>query len=180
MISFKGLVAVIAALIAHSVAAQPTHLLKIATLAPEGSSYAKALRAIDADVRRETGGNVGFKIYPGGVQGEEKVVLRKMRIGQLHGGNFGGLGISQTFPDVPRTGNALPLPRLCRSRLRTRENGRLLPAGIRGTRLCLARLGRHRLCPHSLAATRSYGRGHALPKGLAATRRTAYLRAFSA
>ena len=100
MISFKGLFAVIAALIANSVAAQPNHLLKIATLAPASSNYAKTLRTIDAEVRRETSGNVGFKIYPGGVQGEEKVVLRKMRIGQLHGGNFGGLGISQTFPDV--------------------------------------------------------------------------------
>ncbi len=100
MISFKGLFAVVAALIANSVAAQPNHLLKIATLAPEGSSWAKVLRTIDADVRRETDGNVGFKIYPGGVQGDEKVVLRKMRIGQLHGGNFGGQGISQTLPDV--------------------------------------------------------------------------------
>ena len=100
MISFKGLFAVVAALIANSVAAQPNHLLKIATLAPEGSSWAKVLRTIDADVRRETGDNVGFKIYPGGVQGDEKVVLRKMRIGQLHGGNFGGQGVSQTLPDV--------------------------------------------------------------------------------
>ena len=100
MISFKGLFAVVAALIASSVAAQPNHLLKIATLAPEGSSWAQVLRTIDADVRRETGGNVGFKIYPGGVQGDEKVVLRKMRIGQLHGGNFGGQGVSQTLPDV--------------------------------------------------------------------------------
>ena len=100
MISFKGLFAVVAALLASPVAAQPSHLLKIATLAPEGSSYAKALRTIDVDVRRETGGTVGFKIYPGGVQGDEKVILRKMRIGQLHGGNFGGQGISQTFPDV--------------------------------------------------------------------------------
>ena len=100
MISFKGLFAVIAALIANSVAAQPNHLLKIATLAPEGSSWAKVLRTIDADVRQETDGNVGFKIYPGGVQGDEKVVLRKMRIGQLHGGNFGGQGVSQTLPDV--------------------------------------------------------------------------------
>ena len=100
MISFKGLFAVIAALIANSVAAQPNHLLKIATLAPEGSSWSKVLRTIDADVRQETDGNVGFKIYPGGVQGDEKVVLRKMRIGQLHGGNFGGQGVSQTLPDV--------------------------------------------------------------------------------
>ena len=100
MTSFKGFLAVVAAFIASSVAAQPNHLLKIATLAPAGSSWAKVLRTIDADVRRETGSNVGFKIYPGGVQGEEKVILRKMRIGQLHGANFGGLGISQTFPDV--------------------------------------------------------------------------------
>ena len=100
MISFKGLLAVLAALIANVAIAQPNHLLKIATLAPEGSSYAKALRALDAEVRQQTGGNVGFKIYPGGVQGEETVVLRKMRIGQLHGGNFGGLGISKAFPDI--------------------------------------------------------------------------------
>ena len=100
MISFKGLFAVVAALIANSAAAQPNYLLKVATLAPEGSGWAKVLRTIDADVRRETSGNVGFKIYPGGVQGDEKVVLRKMRIGQLHGGNFGGQGISQTLPDV--------------------------------------------------------------------------------
>ena len=100
MISFKGLFAVVAALIASSVEAQPNHLLKIATLAPEGSSWANVLRTIDTDVRRETSGNVGFKIYPGGVQGDEKVVLRKMRIGQLHGGNFGGQGVSQTLPDV--------------------------------------------------------------------------------
>ncbi len=100
MISFKRLFVVVAALVANSVAAQPNHLLKIATLAPEGSSWAKVLRTIDADVRRETDGNVGFKIYPGGVQGDEKVVLRKMRIGQLHGGNFGGQGISQILPDV--------------------------------------------------------------------------------
>lgn len=101
MTSFKGLFAV-AALLAHSVAAQPqpNHLLKIATLAPEGSSWAKVLRTIDSEVRQETAGNVGFKIYPGGVHGDEKVVLRKMRIGQLHGGSFGGQGISQTLPDV--------------------------------------------------------------------------------
>ena len=78
---------------------------------------------IDAEMRRETSGNVGFKIYPGGVQGEEKVVLRKMRIGQLHGGNFGGLGISQTFPDVLALEMPFLFRELCRSRLCARENG---------------------------------------------------------
>ena len=79
---------------------QPDHLLKIATLAPEGSSWVKTVRSIDIAIRDATEGRVGFKIYPGGVQGDEKVVLRKIRIGQLHGGGFAGLGISQIFPDV--------------------------------------------------------------------------------
>ena len=108
MISFKIFIAVI--LSAGTVAAKPQHLLKIATLAPEGSSWVKAVRGIDEDVRRATSDRVGLKIYPGGVQGDEKVVLRKIRIGQLHGGGFGGQGISQIFPDIL----ALEMPMLFR------------------------------------------------------------------
>ena len=76
------------------------HVLKIASLAPEGSSWISTLRAIDAEVREQTADAVRFKIYPGGVQGDEDVVIRKMRIGQLHGGGFAGTGLSQLFPDV--------------------------------------------------------------------------------
>ena len=78
----------------------PEHLLKLATLAPEGSSWVEAMRNIDAEVRRKTDGAVGFKIYPGGVQGDEHVILRKMRIGQLHAGSFAGQGASMVFPDI--------------------------------------------------------------------------------
>lgn len=81
-------------------AEHPEHLLKLATLAPEGSSWVKAMRSIDAEVRQKTRGAVGFKIYPGGVQGDENVVLRKMRIGQLHAGSFAGQGASLVFPDI--------------------------------------------------------------------------------
>ena len=77
-----------------------TLLLKVATLAPEGSNWIAALRAIDREVREETGGAVGLKIYPGGVQGGEGTMIRKMRIGQLHGGGFAGTGLSQLFADV--------------------------------------------------------------------------------
>jgi TRAP-type transport system periplasmic protein len=35
--------------------------------------------------------NVVFKFYPGGVSGDEKDVIRKMRIGQLHGAGFTGV-----------------------------------------------------------------------------------------
>ena len=80
--------------------ATPGQLIKIATLAPEGSSWVKTLRAIDEEVRIETSGSLGLKIYPGGVQGDEQVVLRKIRVGQLHGGGFGGMGTTLIFNDV--------------------------------------------------------------------------------
>ncbi len=72
--------------------------LKIATVAPEGSTWMKTMREIDTEVRAATGGAVGFKIYPGGVQGDETVVLRKVRSGQLHGGGLTGVGLGIIAP----------------------------------------------------------------------------------
>jgi len=71
----------------------PKTQIKFATLAPEGSTWMKVMRAIDEEVRAETGNRLGFKFYPGGVQGDEKDVLRKIRNGQLHGGGFTGYGL---------------------------------------------------------------------------------------
>lgn len=79
-------------------AASPKVQLRIATVAPEGSTWMQVMREIDAQVRKETNGEVGFKIYAGGVQGDEKVVLRKVRSGQLHGGGFTGLGLGEIAP----------------------------------------------------------------------------------
>jgi len=38
-----------------------------------------------------------FKIYPGGVQGDEPDVIKKIRFGQLHGGAFTGYGIGRIY-----------------------------------------------------------------------------------
>src|SRR5882672_5364137 len=62
--------------------------IKLATLAPEGSTWMKAMHKIDDDVRARTQNRVGFKFFPGGVQGDEKDVIRKMRNGQVHGAAF--------------------------------------------------------------------------------------------
>jgi len=62
--------------------------LKIATIAPEGSTWMKDMRAGAADIRKRTAGRVVFKFYGGGVQGNDKQVQRKMRTGQLNGGAF--------------------------------------------------------------------------------------------
>lgn len=62
--------------------------LKIATIAPEGSSWMKDMRAGGDEIRQRTEGRVNLKFYGGGVQGNDRQVQRKMRTGQLHGGAF--------------------------------------------------------------------------------------------
>ena len=45
----------------------------------------RLLRDAGKQVTEETEGRVKFKFYPGGVMGDDLAVLRKMRVGQLHG-----------------------------------------------------------------------------------------------
>lgn len=72
--------------------------LKLATLVPEGSIWDKSLRDLGAAVKNETGGRVGFRVYPGGVAGDEPDFLRKMRIGQLHGALLTAAGLADIDP----------------------------------------------------------------------------------
>ena len=76
------------------------YVIKFATVAPEGSAWMNVMHEYDAAVRKESGGKMGFKIYPGAVQGDEKGMLRKIRIGQLHSGAFTGVGIGEVAPRV--------------------------------------------------------------------------------
>ena len=74
--------------------------IKIAAVAPEGSTWINVLKEWDADLKKQTAGRVSLKIYPGGVAGDEKDVIRKMRIGQLHAGGFTGVGLGSINPNV--------------------------------------------------------------------------------
>lgn len=74
--------------------------LKIATLSPEGSAWMDLLRAGAKDVAERTEGRVQFKFYPGGVMGDDKAVLRKIRLGQLHGAVITVGGLVQTYSDI--------------------------------------------------------------------------------
>ena len=62
--------------------------IKIATIAPEGSNWMESMRAGSAEISERSQGRVKIKFYGGGVQGNDNQVVRKMRIGQLHGGAF--------------------------------------------------------------------------------------------
>ncbi|NOR18589.1 MAG: C4-dicarboxylate ABC transporter, partial [Xanthomonadales bacterium] len=74
--------------------------IKLATLAPEGSGWMIEMRAGAKEISQRTDGRVKFKFYGGGVQGNDKQVLRKMRIGQLHGGAFTSNALAEFQKDA--------------------------------------------------------------------------------
>jgi len=73
--------------------------LKVATLAPAGSIWARQFDAFNREVREKTGNAVSCKIYYGGVMGDDRVMYRKMRIGQLQGAGFTVTGLAEIVPD---------------------------------------------------------------------------------
>ena len=99
---------VLALLLAGSV---ESATLKIATLSPEGSDWMKVLRLSAKEIEEKTSGNVKLKIYPGGVMGDDKAVMRKMRIGQLQGAVLTSGGLVNSYKDIGIYG----LPMLFRS-----------------------------------------------------------------
>jgi TRAP-type C4-dicarboxylate transport system substrate-binding protein len=80
-------------------AGRPKYIFKVASLAPEGSVWTKRFRDFTAEVTEKSGGDIGFKIYAGGVMGDDRAMYRKMRVGQLNGGGFTMTGIGDIVPD---------------------------------------------------------------------------------
>jgi TRAP-type C4-dicarboxylate transport system substrate-binding protein len=74
--------------------------LKIATLSPDGSPWMLKMREGAKEISRKTDNRVRFKFYPGGVMGNDKAVMRKIRAGQLHGGALTGGSLQKVFSDA--------------------------------------------------------------------------------
>ncbi len=67
--------------------------IKTAIIAPDGSVWMNVMRDMDKALRSKTNGRVGFTFYAGGSAGDEKDVIRKINIGQMHAGAFTGVGL---------------------------------------------------------------------------------------
>jgi TRAP-type transport system periplasmic protein len=100
---------VLAALTADCASAEE-FLVKFATLAPEGSTWMNHMRNLEKAIKEKSKGRVGFRVYAGGVAGDELDVLKKIRIGQIHCAGFSGVGFGQILPAV----RVLDLPFLFR------------------------------------------------------------------
>ena len=74
--------------------------IKIATIAPNQSTWMGDMRAAGKTIKERTDGRVNLKFYGGGVQGASPKVLQKIKIGQLHGGMFAPIDFMKTYVDV--------------------------------------------------------------------------------
>lgn len=81
--------------------------VKFASLAPDGSTWTEMLKKLDAEITKEKP-EISFKIFPGGISGDEFDVIRKLKLGKLHSAGFTGVGLGQILPAV----RVLDLPML--------------------------------------------------------------------
>ena len=68
--------------------------LRIATLAPAGSTWSKKLSKASDDIKDKTQSRVTLKWFEGGSQGDEKDFIRKVGLGQLDGAAITSIGLS--------------------------------------------------------------------------------------
>jgi TRAP-type C4-dicarboxylate transport system substrate-binding protein len=87
-------------------------LLRIATLAPDGTEWARELRSWAQNVESESKGAVGIKLYFGGLAGDEPETLERIRRGQLDGAISGGHICERLAPSL----KVMKVPGLFRDR----------------------------------------------------------------
>lgn len=91
--------------------ADEPYTLKFATLAPPGSTWMNIIGDWAAKVEKESKGRLKFKLYGGGITGDEPDVLRKIRFGQIQGAAMTGHGIGYIYSPT----RVLEIPFLFRS-----------------------------------------------------------------
>ncbi len=103
-----GLTATALVAAAAGTAAADNVEVRLATLAPDGSSWMKVLGKGAAEIDIKTEGRVKIKYYAGGVQGDERDVVRKMNLGQLDGAAVTSVGLAMIDESI----RVLELPRM--------------------------------------------------------------------
>lgn len=102
----------VVALAAPPLRADAEHVLRISSIAPEGTSYARELRALGAEAQTLTQGRVRIKTYFGAVAGEEHNAWERVQRGQLDGVASAAMLCEQLSPTM----RVMRLPGLFRSR----------------------------------------------------------------
>ena len=83
--------------------AKPEHIIKVGSLAPEGSLWGDILVDLKDIVYRDTNGRVRMKLYLNGVMGDEPDMVRKMNFGQLQMAGITINGLMKVVPEIAVT-----------------------------------------------------------------------------
>jgi TRAP-type transport system periplasmic protein len=76
------------------------NMIRIALLAPRGSVVDLVFRKMDRDMRAATNNEWGVRVYSSGVAGDEKDVIRKMRVSQMDSAIITTTGMSQVVREL--------------------------------------------------------------------------------
>ena len=95
----------LAALVAPGAVSRPASAeaateLRIATLAPSGSSWMRVFNAWNLTIQKQTDNTLKLRFYAGGSQGDERDFVRKMRAGQMDGASITTTGLGQLVRQV--------------------------------------------------------------------------------
>jgi TRAP-type C4-dicarboxylate transport system substrate-binding protein len=85
--------------------------IKLATLAPEGSSWHELLKDLQADWTKASGGRVELRVFAGGVAGDEPVVMKKMGINNYQAALISSHGLGT----IDKSTRVFTVPRMLRT-----------------------------------------------------------------
>jgi TRAP-type C4-dicarboxylate transport system substrate-binding protein len=88
-----------------------SQVIKLGTVAPEGSPWHETLMEVAQRWKALSGGRVTVRIYAGGVAGDERDMLRKIRIGQLHATALTTVTLIDIVPNI----EAISFPMMVRT-----------------------------------------------------------------
>ena len=75
-------------------------IIKLATVAPEGTEYYNLLFEMGQRWQQETSGQIHLRIYPNGVVGGERDTIRKMRVGQIQASAMSSIGLAELTDQI--------------------------------------------------------------------------------
>lgn len=74
--------------------------IRIASLAPPGSSFVKVLKAWSRTLQKETDGRVELRVYSGGSEGSDRDLVQRMKAGKLDAAGIATTGLAMIAPEL--------------------------------------------------------------------------------
>ncbi len=80
--------------------AEPTTTIRIASLAPPGSSFVKVLKAWSRTLEKETEGRVELRVFSGGSEGSDRDLIKRIKTGKLDAAGVATTGLSMIAKEL--------------------------------------------------------------------------------